>query len=446
MIIQHENWNRQLPPLIDLQEKDLRNLSHEFERFHRLFDKAFYRVEQTILSRHYLHGLMSALERKSMEPIALSFMDTHRVSALQKFVSYGKWDTETLATLHKQEAAKTVADPQGVISVDGSDFHKKGKESVGVARQYCGHLGKVDNCQAGVFLAYSSPKGYLLLDRRLFLPEIWFSKEYEQRWQKCKIPENTPFKTKNQLALEMIQEIQRTCLFPAKWITCDESFGRDSKFLDSLPNESFYFAEVPNNTHVWIKHPRTAIPAYSGKGRKPKRRQCLTKSIPVSKLSKNSKLNWQRVSLAEGAKGPIMAEITRLRAVESRGGLPGKEIWLFFRRSIDQNEIKYFVSNADPHISMEEMCHVCTMRWPIEQCFREGKNELGMDHYEHRRWEAWHRHMTFVFLAQLFLLQMRLKLKKNSSADIITDNHIDEGHIADQTFQRILCDRNNQIL
>jgi len=430
MIIQHQDWNRQLPPLIDLQEEDIKILSDEFERFHRLFDKAFNRVEQTILSRHYLQGLMSPLERKSMEPIALSLMDTHRVSALQKFMSYGKWGTETLANLHQQEAAETLADPQGVISVDGSDFPKKGKESVGVARQYCGSLGKVDNCQAGVFLAYASPKGYVLLDRRLFLPEIWFSKEYEERRQKCKIPAETQFKTKNQLALEMIQGLQNSALFPAKWITCDESFGRDSKFLDSLPKELFYFAEVPNNTHVWTKHPRTGIPAYSGRGRKPKRMKCSTKSIPVSTLSKNSQLSWQQVTLAEGAKGPIMAEVTRTRVTESRNGLPGKEVWLFIRRSIDKNEIKYFLSNADLETPIDEMCHVCTMRWPIEQCFKEGKNELGMDHYEHRQWEAWHRHMIFVFLAQLFLLRIRLKFKKNSGIDFISNNYIDESYFA----------------
>ena len=128
------------------------------------------------------------------------------------------------------------------------------------------------------------------------------------------------------------------------------------------------------------------------------------------------------MNLAEGTKGPIIAEVTRLRVIESRTGLPGQEIWLFIRRSLDKKETKYFLSNAALETSLEEMCLVCTMRWPIEQCFQEGKSELGMDHYEHRSWEAWHRHMTFVFLAQLFLLKIRLKFKKNSGINVVSSN------------------------
>ena len=121
--------------------------------------------------------------------------------------------------------------------------------------------------------------------------------------------------------------------------------------------------------------------------------------------------------MAEGAKGPIAAKVARLPVFESRNKLPGKQVWLFIRCSLDAHEIKYFLSNAPMDTPFEEMCHVCTMRWPIEQCFEEGKSELGMDHYEHRSWEAWHRHMTFVFMAQLFLLRVRHMFKKNSGLD-----------------------------
>jgi hypothetical protein len=189
MILHHKGWNRTLPPPLDLREEDIDELSQEFERYHQLFDPFFYRLEQTDLSRIYLQGLMSPIARKSMEPIVLSLTTPERVRALQHFMgSTGRWATEDIATVHKQEAAKLVAEPNGVLSVDGSDFPKKGKESVGVARQYCGRLGKIDNCQAGVFLAYSSSKGYALLDRRLFIPEAWFSEEYRERREKCHMP------------------------------------------------------------------------------------------------------------------------------------------------------------------------------------------------------------------------------------------------------------------
>jgi SRSO17 transposase len=417
MILRHPGWNREVLPPLDLKGEDIDKIADEFERFHLLFHDAFYRVEQTGLSQCYIQGLMSPLKRKSMEPIALNLMDTHRVRSLQHFVSSGKWHLNILAQLHKEETAKTVADPQGILNVDGSDFQKKGKDSVGVSRQYCGRLGKVENCQAGVFLGYSSPKGYVLLDRRLFLPEKWFTEEYEERWQKCKIPEVTVFKSKPELAAEMIKDTHASGLFPAKWITCDTAFGNNPGFLDNLPDDLFYFAEVPSNTHVWRTRPQTWIPPYGGKGRKPFKdhlKKGEPKSVHVSKIGKNPSLDWETVILDEGAKGPIIAKIARLRVIESRDALPGEERWLFLRYCPESKETKYFLSNAPEDISLEEMGRVCILRWPIEQCFKEGKSEVGMDHYEHRSWSAWHRHMTFVFIAQLFLLRLRHTLKKSA--------------------------------
>ena len=434
MIIQHEGWNRQLPPPMDLEEQDIEKLSREFEEFHRLFTPAFCRVEQLNLSRLYLQGLMSSLQRKSMEPIALALKDTKRVRSLQLFMGSGKWETETQATIHKQEAAKTLAHEDGVFSADSSEFLKKGKESVGVARQYCGRLGKTENCQSGVFLGYSSSNGYGLIDRRLFLPKMWFSEEYQERRHKCKIPEETTFRTKITLALEMIQEQHKSGLFPAKWIACDEFFGRSSQFLDDLPKELYYFAEVPCDTHVWLERPVVELPAYSGRGRMPEKMRCSIKSITVSELSKNKNLLWNQVTLAEGAKGPIVAKVTRIPVIESRNQLPGKQVWLFIRSSIDSHKVGYFLSNAPMDISFEKMCHICNMRWPIEQCFEEGKSELGMDHYEHRSWEAWHRHMTFVFIAQLFLLRVRYLFKKNSSIDIVSSYAVVDDNIAKSTI------------
>lgn len=437
MILRHPGWNPDVLPPLDLEEKDIEKIAAEFEQFHKLFEDAFYRVEQTGLSQCYLQGLMSPLKRKSMEPIAINLMDTHRVRSLQHFVSSGKWHLNILEKRHKEETAKTVADPQGIFNVDGSDFPKKGKDSVGVSRQYCGRLGKVENCQAGVFLGYSSPKGYVLLDRRLFLPEKWFTEEYEERWQKCKIPDGTVFKKKPQLAAEMIQDAHASGLFPAKWITCDTAFGNNPDFLDNLPDGLFYFADVPSNTHVWRSRPQTCIPPYCGNGRKPFKnhlKEGEPSSVHVKEIAKDPSLDWKTVVLDEGAKGPIIAKIARLRVIESRDALPGEERWLFLRDSPESKETKYFLSNAPEDISFEEMCRVCILRWPIEQCFKEGKSEIGMDHYEHRSWAAWHRHMTFVFIAQLFLLRLRHTLKKSPRNHIATGLHAFESSTSYETF------------
>ena len=418
MIFAPENWDQKSLPPFDLKEEDIEQLGDDFKQFHSLFSPAYKRVEQEELSAFYLQGLMSPIERKSMEPIAINLMDTHRVRSMQHFMSSGGWDTEALSQTHKEETSKTLASDDGVLSIDSSEFVKKGNHSVGVARQWCGRLGKTENCQSGVFLGYSSSKGYGLIDRRLYLPEVWFSDDYKELWQECKIPDETEFKTKNEIALDLISEHQKSGLFPAKRITCDSFFGRDSDFLDQLPDDLYYFAEVPCNIKIFKEHPQCQVPEYSGKGRKPTKKKCKPAPVSVSNLANDPSLNWEERVLAEGAKGPIVAKVTRLRVIDSRDGLAGKECWLFIRKALDSNEIKYFLSNAPVDISFEEMCRVCILRWPIEQCFQEGKSHLGMSHYEHRSWEAWHRHMTFVFIAQLFLIRIRHKLKKTPALSL----------------------------
>jgi SRSO17 transposase len=449
MILRHSGWNPNVLPPLDLNEKDIDIIADEFEQFHKLFEDAFYRIEQTGLSQCYIQGLMSPLKRKSMEPIAINLMDIHRVRSLQHFVSSGRWDLDLLAQRQKEETAKTVADPLGIFNVDGSDFPKKGKESVGVSRQYCGRLGKIENCQAGVFLGYSSPKGYTLLDRRLFLPKVWFSKDYQERWRKCKIPDDIVFKTKPQLATKMIKDARASGLFPTSWVTCDTIFGNSPEFLDNLPDDLFYMAEVASNTHVWTSRPQTYIPPYCGKGRRPckvKLKKDEPKSVHVSEIAKDPLLVWKTVILDEGTKGPIVAKIARLRVIESRDALPGEERWLFIRYCPESKEIKYFLSNAPENIPFEEMSRVCILRWPIEQCFKEGKSEIGMDQYEHRSWPAWHRHMTFVFLAQLFLLRVRHNLKKSPSVNTATGMFTHESCAPNETFCQRTSDTYNQIL
>jgi len=300
--------------------------------------------------------------------------------------------------------------------VDGSDFPKKGTESVGVGRQYCGRLGKVENCQAGVFAAYSSAKGHALLERKLFLPEQWFDKEHRERWKKCRIPKGTAFKTKSELALEMIQGLRREGLFEAQWVTGDDYLGRDSAFRNGLPEKMLYLLDVPSNTRVWKKRPRIDIPVSISKmGRhfgKARLKKGEPKARSVSALAQDPALQWKTVDVAEGAKGMIRARIARIRIVTSRAGLPREDLWLFVRKSLTDGQVRYALSNASEDIPLQELIRVSMLRWPIEQCFQEGKSELGMDHYEHRSWDAWHRHMTFVFVAQLFLLRIRHRLKK----------------------------------
>lgn len=431
MAVTKAGWNTKVAPLFAIEPEDLPELVKMFGEYYVLFRDCFGRVENEVLSRSYLQGLLSPLSRKSMEPIAVSLLGETRVKALQKFINVGAWSVEKLGRRHRQEAARTLNEPGGVFSVDGSDFPKKGTESVGVGRQYCGRLGKVDNCQAGVFVAYSGAKGHALLDRKLFLPEQWFDNEHRERWEKCRIPKGTAFKTKPELALEMIQGLRREGLFEAQWVTGDDFFGRNQTFRDGLPEGMLFLLDVPSDTRVWKKRPRVHIPLSSRTGR-PCKKACLRKgepkAIPASALVQDHSLRWKTVDVAEGSKGTIRARVTRLRIVVSRDGLPGEDLWLFIRKSLSDSEVKYALSNAPEDIPLQEMIRVSTLRWPIEQCFQEGKSELGMDHYEHRSWDAWHRHMTFVFVAQLFLLRIRHRLKKKPNVDVAAGSLNDEGH------------------
>jgi SRSO17 transposase len=320
-----------------------------------------------------------------------------------------------------------------MINVDSCEFPKKGQESVGVTRQYCGSLGKVENCQSGVFVGYSSEKGYGLLTGQLYLPEIWFSPEYAQRRKDNWVPEDLTFQTKLQIALGLIHRVANTKLFPGRWIGCDATFGSDIHFLESLPKDYYYFADVRSHTQVFLKKPKVQLPSYSGRGRKPKRLQ-LSSGQPqpqtVADLARLRKCRWKSVILAEGAKGPIVAQVTRLRVYPSRNGLPhDSSVWLFIRKTPD-GKTKFSFSNTPGDMPLSEMCKASVMRWPIEQCFEEGKGQLGMDHYEHRSWPAWHRHMIYVFLGLHFLLRLRMKLKKNSGSYSAPSTEVGCGSLA----------------
>ena len=419
MMLRQGDWNPELVPPMRLTETDVHRLADELVQFHAEFHDCFGRIEHQRLGLAYLSGLLSNLEAKSAEPMALEFLGEDGVRPLQRFMKECRWDHPAMEAKHQVSLSARIADPQGMFSVDGSEFIKKGKESVGVARQYCGAIGKVENCQSGVFVGYASEKGYGLLTGRLYMPEIWFSPEYEQRRKDNWVPQDLTFQTKLQIALELIQQVVQTGLFPGRWIGCDATFGSDQDFLESLPIEYYYFADVRSNTQVFLHKPRTYLPPYGGRGPKPKRRRLSSPHAqprPVSALARSAKYPWKSVVLGEGAKGPIVAQVKCLRVYPSRNGLPqDSSVWLFIRRNPD-GKTKFSFSSAPTDMPFSEICQASLLRWPIEQCFEEGKGELGMDQYEHRSWPAWHRHMIYVSLGLHFLLRLRIKFKKNSSS------------------------------
>ena len=401
-------------------------------KFHQEFHSCFGRAEHQRLGLAYFSGLLSNNKAKSIEPIALEFLGQRSVRSQQRFMKTYRWDLAGMEGRHLTLLSESVTCSNGMINTDSSEFLKKGKESVGVARQYCGEAGKTDNCQSGVFVGYSSKKGYGLLTSQLYMPEAWFSEEYDERRQFNLVPADLEFQTKPQIALAMINKVSATGLFPAKWIGCDATFGSDISFLNSLPKHMYFFAGIRSHTQVFLEKPGVGLPPYRGRGPKPKKIKVLPgqpETQTVSKIAQSEEIRWTPVVLAEGAKGPIVAEVVALRIYLSRNGLPEDDAcWLFIRRSQD-GQVKYAISNAPEDIPFSELCDASTMRWPIEQCFEEGKSHLGMGDYEHRSWPAWHRHMTYVFLGLHFLLRLRLENKKKSGAHLTTGAKIDSGGI-----------------
>jgi len=340
------------------------------------------------------------------------------VRDVQRFLGQGRWDDEAILAKHRQLVAESLGDDGGVLIVDGTEFPKKGSHSVGVARQWCGIRGKIDNCQAAVFVAYASERGHTLLDRRLYLPEEWFEPASRQRWERGGIPDDTEFRTRPQLAWEMIEHLKRRAVLPFTWVTCDEAFGNNPEFLERLETaEMRYLAEVPVSTQVWLERPETEIPPPKRTGRPPLRERLAPGAAPAMRVDELAaqlpRRAWRKYRVKEGEKGPIEARFAFVRAVAVRDKLPAPEVWVVFRRSLgDPPELKVFISSAAADIPRRELVRISGMRWPIESCFEQAKGSLGMDEYQTRSWRGWHHHMTLVMLAHHFLVRVQLRHKK----------------------------------
>jgi SRSO17 transposase len=407
-------------PRMDLSVHDIEHLVEELRAYHAIYSPLLQRREQREASHTYLQGLLATLPRKSIEPMVLAVdgVSPAAVRALQAFISEGRWNDEQLLHQHWKEVETDLGANDGVLMVDGSDFPKQGIHSVGVKRQYCGELGKRANCQAGVFVGYGSSQGYTLLDRRLYIPVEWLTDDtYAERRRQCGLPAETTFKTKPALAQEMIAAVVKAQTLRCRWVVADEAFGGNPDFLDGVAGLSlWYFAEVPHTTRVWEQRPATHIPPWRGRGRRPQR-TCLVEGAPEARTVRDLAAAlpaeaWTRQTIKEGSQGPMVAEFAARRVVAVRDALPGPDVWVVLRRHLETGELKTYLGNAPVDTALATHVRMSGMRWPIETCFEDGKQLLGMGDYEVRSWTGWHHHMTLVILAHFFVVRMRLRLKK----------------------------------
>lgn len=412
-------------PERNLAPRDLEAMAEELVTYHTLFQDLFQRREQRQWSAFYLRGQLADLERKTVEPMVLALHgpDLAAVRAGQQFLGEGAWADAPILARHQRLVAESLGEPDGVVIFDGSGFPKQGTHSVGVAPQYCGALGKIANCQQGVFAAYVSRKGYTFLDRRLYLPEEWFDDAHAPLRQRYGVPPALQFQTEPQLALEMLRGLVEREAIPFRWVVADEHYGMIPTFLDGVAaTGKWYFAEVPASTKVWVGEPAVE-PAGRGPMGRPRKYARVAAGEPKAVEARQIAARlparaWRRSTIKEGSKGPIEADFACVRVTRARRGRPGRAGWLILRRSLDgAKEVKYFLSNAPAACPLAALVRVSGLRWPVETALEEAKGELGMDHYETRTWRGWHHHMTQTFLAHHFLVRLRLQLKKSPGVD-----------------------------
>jgi len=351
------------------------------------------RSEQGTHMGIYLEGLVSGLERKSIEPIANAHELYRR--PLQHFVGAGRWsDAAVRAEIHRH-VVEEIGSDEAVLVVDGSAFPKKGDDSVGVARQWCGRLGKIENCQVGVYLGYSSARGFTLLDGVLYLPESWANDA--ARREKAHVPSDVEFQTGWQLADALLRRVGPRV--PHGWVTGDDEFGRPSEFRDRLADrQERYLMEVPSNTRV--RRP----PSWPGRKAKWGTAARRKARCPLG--------NWQRFTLRDGDKGPIEVLAFCTRVETKRDGAPAREEVLLVMQTLTGSQTWYFLAPKGTTINTARLVRVAAHRHHIEQAFEMAKGEVGFDHYEVRSWVGWHHHMTLSMLALWFLILEQRRLGK----------------------------------
>jgi len=408
-------------PKFSLVEQDVEAFASQLREFLTEFDECFSRSESRENLHRYVVGQFSQVERKSIEPIAL-LVEGGQVRSMQRFISDVIWDEPTLIKKHHAVVGNDMGDPAGVLIFDESGYVKKGQDSAGVAMQYCGSVGKVENCQVGVFAAYASPQGYALLDAEIFVPETWFEESHKDKRKKCRFPEGLTFKTKPQLAVQMLERIEKSEALSFKYVVADSVYGSSPDFISAIERRIglTYFVSVPGETLCWMQQPSVRQRSYKYKG------QLKTKSyvppgekkpVKVSHFAKSlHDVFWYRRRVSEGSKGPIEYEFTKRRVTLYREGLPGKTVWLVIKRTIgNAPSYSFYISNAPTGTRLKTFVWLSGIRWAIEQCFEEAKTELGMDHYEVRKYPGWRHHMLSCILAHFFLWHIRIRLGEKSA-------------------------------
>lgn len=381
------------------------------ERFMDPFIDSLVRREQVEHARTYVQGLLSDLDHKNAESIAYRFGQERM--PLQWFLGVSDWSHEPLRDELVRQVGGQLGEDDGVIVFDPSAFPKSGRHSVGVARQWCGRLGKVENCQVAVFMGYASSREHVLVDSRLYLPKEWT--EDKARCEKAGVPkERRRHRTRHQLCLEMLAE--HGDKLPHQWIAGDDELGRPYAFRRRLDRmEEQYLLAVPSNT--LIRDLDAPEPEYSGRGRPPKRPWQRVDAWVASR----DEHEWTEIDVRDGAKGPLMVEAIKRQVVgrthRRQEGHPETLVVIRYRDRDNTTVVQtdYYLSNGSAETSLKQFTRVAKAEHRIEECIQRAKSEAGLADYEVRNWKGWHHHLALSLIATWFLVLEACRGKKMDS-------------------------------
>ena len=396
---------------------DFDSIAENFTQFHTAFADCFGRKDLRRHCDHYTRALIvQSQDRCNAENLSDVVPASPRV--LQRFITESRWSDRDVIGRLQSVMAPRLQHPDAVWVVDESGFVKQGRKSAGVARQYCGTVGKVGNCQVGVFLAYVTPEARLLVDKELVLPEAWCSDA--DRCDEADIPENErTHRTKPELALAELRRAKAWGHLSASWVAGDDHYGQSPLFRRGLEQEGFrYVLDVPKTTTVWPAEVVWQTQPRGRMGRPPTAHpvpgQKRTAEGAAAALPPDA---WRELTIGQGAQGPRRYLFARERVRETLDDRPGPQAWLVLRRNLDGSEPRYYLSNGDIDESLEKLARVGGARWRIETEFEETKQHVGLDEYEVRSWPGWHHHMALCLLANAFLLIVQQDMKKKLNTD-----------------------------
>lgn len=379
-----------------MQKAIQERIEKEMQELKSRMQKCYYSKSGLNEAEKYIKGLMSRAERKNGWQMS-EILGESTPYRIQQFINRGRWSADELRDVLQKYVKEKFQDKSGVLVVDETGFLKQGKMSAGVQRQYSGTAGRVENCQIGVFMNYAVNEKFCCIDRKLYIPRQWT--DDKERCNKAGIPEEYQFRTKTQMALEMIKRAYENGI-PFEWVAGDSVYGADSRIQNYLEekNKKYMFA-VSGKEYVWIGFRQYSVKEIKGQLDKEK---------------------WLRISTGNGTKGEKVFE---WQYIEVNCNVENHSKYLIFRRSLtDNSQIRGYIAYGSSETEFEEFIRTAGIRWTIEMSFAEMKGETGLDQYEVRSYDGWHKHITLSCLAHAFLTVLREQFENLPDMSVTYEN------------------------